>query len=148
MVNKFVLDSIDLTDDFYEDAKLFGISSSIRDFRLILQLNKLFGFWFRCRADMEIALRRRERDYYFSVFFHQLSNTNTTFYLYNNGNDGEYLLPELKMMDFILLIKGGGFQPTPEQYAPLINAFKNLNSVRLISEVNVLQIQSKANLMF
>ena len=61
---------------------------------------------FRINHEMEIQLKKKKRDYFFSVFEYREPTGSLSHYLYNNQFDGEYLLPEFKHLDFLWLMKG------------------------------------------
>jgi len=69
-----------------------------------------------------------------------------THYLYNNENDGEYLLPEFKHLDFLWLIKG---DPVPaEDLKALIQSIRTLPGVQLVNEMTNEKIKHKQHLIF
>ncbi len=90
---KLVLDSKDLTDSFFEETRLLGIMSPMKDYQFCWQLNSLLGVDFRINNEIEIQLTKKNRHYFFSVYEYVEKHTPLVHYLYNNQFDGEYLLP-------------------------------------------------------
>src|SRR5215217_5931058 len=103
---KLVLDTKDLTDDFFEETRLLGIQASIKDYQFCWQINSLMGIDFRINNELEIQLTKKLRNYFFAVYEFPEPSTCLSHYLYNNQFDGEYLLPEFKHLDFLWLLKG------------------------------------------
>src|SRR5689334_21235999 len=103
---KLKLDVEELEEDFFRDTRLVGIMASMKDYQLCWQLNQLLSIDLRNNNDIEIQLKRKNRDYYFAVFQYSEHNNALIHYIYNNQFDGEYLLPEFKHLDFLYLLKG------------------------------------------
>ncbi|HEY0356738.1 MAG TPA: IPExxxVDY family protein, partial [Flavisolibacter sp.] len=102
---KLVLDTKDLTDGFFEETKLLGIMAPMKDYQFCWQLNNLLGIDFRNNNELEIQLKKKDRNYFFAVYEYPEPSTCLKHYLYNNQHDGEYLLPEFKHLDFLWLLK-------------------------------------------
>src|SRR5919112_520545 len=78
----------------------------MKDYTFCWHLNDLMGVDFRINNEIEIQLKRKDRNYFFTVFEYQQPNSALVHYLYNNQFDGEYLLPEFRHLDFLWLFKG------------------------------------------
>ena len=143
---KLVLNVDDLTDDFFEDTRMLGITASHKNYKFCWQLNNELGYGFRLNPEIEILLRRKSRSYYFPIYQYHIRHTTLIHYLYNNSYDGEYLLPEFKHIDFLWLIKGDYL--CDAQCNELIKNIKNLNGVQLVSEINHELIKNKSHLIF
>ena len=66
--------------------------------------------------------------------------------VYNHYNDGEYLLPEFRHMDFLWLIKGDSVEANGCR--ELMQAVKSLNGVQLVAELTNEKIRNKGHLIF
>ena len=142
---KLKLNQDELTEDFFHDTRLLGIVVSAKSYRFCWQLNNSLGYDFRLNPDLEIHLQKKGRQYFFSVYQHAVNNFLSHF-IYHNQYDGEYLLPELKHMDFLWLVKG---ETVPdEECRKLIQSIKNVNDVQLVAELTNEQIKNKGNLIF
>jgi hypothetical protein len=131
---KLKIDNEALAEEFFEDSVLLGIVAPIKDYQFSWQLNQLLGLGFRVNNDIEIQLTKKQRKYFFSI------------YEYNNENDGEYLLPEFKHLDFLWLIKG---DPVPaEELKALILSIRSLPGVQLVNEMTNEKIKHKQHLIF
>lgn len=143
---KLKIDNEALAEEFFEDAALLGIVAPIKDYQFSWQLNQLLGLNFRMNNDIEIQLKKKQRKYFFSIYEYALPAISLTHYLYNNENDGEYLLPEFKHLDFLWLIKG---EPVgSEELKTLIQSIKTLPGVQLVTEMTNEKIKHKQHLIF
>lgn len=143
---KLLLNHKDLTDSFFEDTRLLGIMAPVKDYQFCWQLNNLFGFDFRINNEIEIQLTRRQRHYFFAVYEYAEKYTSLVHYLYNNQFDGEYLLPELRHLDFLWLLKGDVV--TDYALMHLINSIRIIKGVQLVIELTNEKIKNKEHLIF
>src|SRR5690606_38492778 len=102
---KLRIDNDVMLDDFFEDTRLLGIVASIEQYQFCWHLNQLLNFDFRINNNIEIRLKKKERQYYFPIFQYGEQAGTIKHYLYNNEDDGEYLLPEFRHLDFLWLMK-------------------------------------------
>ena len=143
---KLVLDTKDLTDGFFEETKLLGIMAPIKDYQFCWHLNNLLGIDFRINNELEIQLKKKERNYFFAVYEYQIPAITVCHYLYNNQFDGEYLLPEFKHLDFLWMIKGELI--ADDELKALILSIRAIAGVQLISEMSSDKIRNKQHLIF
>ena len=143
---KLKIDNETLAEEFFEGAILLGIVAPIKDYQLSWQLNQVLGFDFRINNSIEIQLTKKQRTYFFSIYEFAVPSSSLTHYLYNNEFDGEYLLPELKHLDFMWLIKGDIF--SDEELKTLIQSIKSLPGVQLVTEMTNEKIKNKQHLIF
>lgn len=142
----FVLDNKEMVDGFFEDVRLLGIQAPIKDYNFCWQINQLMGIDFRVTNVVEIPLLRKGRTYYFPVYEYAQPSTCLMHYLYNNQHDGEYLLPELRHLDFLWLLKDD-FVPN-ELLSDMIYSLRSLAGVQLVVELTSEKIKSRENLVF
>ncbi|MCW3111996.1 MAG: hypothetical protein JWR18_392 [Segetibacter sp.] len=142
---KLILDNEAITDDFFSDTRLIGIMAPIKNYQFCWQLNNLLGFNFRLDTEIDKQLRRKNRQYFFSVYQHEENNF-LKYYLFHNHCDGEYLLPEFKHMDFMLLMKGDYV----DEYkcSDIIATIKSMASVQMVTELTNEKIKNKEHLVF
>ena len=143
---KLVLDNKNLADDFFEDTRLLGIMAPIKDYQLCWNLNNMMGMDFRINNDIEIQLSKKKRDYFFAVYEFCEPAGSLSHFVYNNRFDGEYLLPELRHLDFLWLMKGD--LVTEESLLLTINCIKGINGVQLVVELTNEKIRNKEHLIF
>ncbi|MFZ1451763.1 MAG: IPExxxVDY family protein [Ferruginibacter sp.] len=143
---KLKIDNEALAEEFFEDSVLLGIVAPVKDYQFSWQLNQLLGLDFRVNNDIEIQLTKKQRKYFFSIYEYTLPAISLSHYLYNNENDGEYLLPEFKHLDFLWLIKGDPVPP--EDLKALIQSIRTLPGVQLVNEMTNEKIKHKQHLIF
>ena len=146
MSNKLILDTQDITNDFFEDTRLLGIMAPMKDYQFCWQLNKMLGVDFRVNHEIEIQLKKKKRNYFFGLYEYHEPSTALEHYIYNNQFDGEYLLPEFKHLDFLWLIKDDIMHD--EDVAVLTGAIRTIPSVQLITEMTNEKIRNKQHLIF
>ncbi len=143
---KLVLDTKDLTDGFFEETKLLGIMAPVKDYQFCWYLNNLLGIDFRLNNDLEIQLKKKNREYFFPVYEYAEPSTCLKHYLYNNQRDGEYLLPEFRHLDFLWLLK--------DDYVPddalqnLVQSIRTVSPVQLVTELTNEKIKNREHLVF
>ena len=143
---KLVLDNKNLAEDFFEDTKLLGIMAPMRDYQICWNLNNMMGMDFRINNDIEIQLTKKKRNYFFAVYEFCEPTGSLSHYVYNNRFDGEYLLPELRHLDFLWLMKGDIV--TEQGLQQTINNIKEINGVQLVIELTNEKIRNKEHLIF
>lgn len=143
---KLRLDVDGINDDFFDNTRLLGITATVKNYQFCMQLNNHLGYNFRLNPDLEIQLRKKDRNYYFSIYQYQELNTPLIHYLYQNQFDGEYLLPEFKHMDFLWLMKQDSVDEDKCNW--IKQTIRNLNGVQLVVELTNEQIKNKGNMIF
>ena len=142
---KLKLDNDAITDDFFTDTRLLGITASVKNYQFCWQLNNLLGYNFRLNTDIDKQLHKKSRQYFFSVYQHT-ENSFLNYYLYHNHCDGEYLLPGFKHMDFLWLMKGD--EVDDSKCASIIGSVKSISSVQMVAELTNEKIKKKEHLVF
>lgn len=142
---KLILDNEAIADDFFSDTRLIGIMAPIKNYQFCWQLNNLLGYKFRLNTEIDKQLRKKNRQYFFSVYQHE-ENPFLKYYLFHNHCDGEYLLPEFKHMDFMLLMKGDYVDDN--KCHSIITAIKSIASVQMAAELTNEKIKNKEHLVF
>ena len=143
---KLVLDTGQLTEDFFENSRLLGIMAPVKDYQFCWHLNTNIGLGFRSNNEIEIRLLKKKRWYYFGVYDYCEPTRFLSHYIYNNQFDGEYLLPEFKHLDFLWLMKGDEVSDISLQETIL--SIKTINSVQLVIELTNEKIKNKEHLVF
>lgn len=143
---KLVLNTKELTDEFFDETRLLGIMAPMKDYQFAWHLNMLMNYDFRNNADIEIKLIRKKRTYHFPVYNFLEKNSSLCHYIYKNQMDGEYLLPEFRHLDFLWLMKGD--LVPGEMVEQMMMAIRMINGVQLVLELTGEKIVNKENLVF
>lgn len=143
---KYRLNTDELTDDFFDETRLFGITAPIRNYQFCWYLNSVTGYDFRLNPEIEIQLKKKDRNYFFSIYEYVEPTNALTHYIYHNHFDGEYLLPEFRHMDFLWLMKGNIYDE--ERCSWLLQAARQINGVQMVAELTNEKIRNKGNMIF
>ena len=82
---------------------------------------------------------------YFSRYHYQIPETETEFYLLANKGTEGYLIPEMKKVDYFILIRN---YFDPEELEGFIEGINKIQEVVVAAEVNPEKLKSKENLIF
>jgi hypothetical protein len=145
-LSKFILDTHDITDGFFEDTRLLGIMAPMKDYQFCWQLNKMLGLDFRVNIEIEIQLKKKNRNYFFSVYEYHEPASVLGHYIYNNQYDGEYLLPEFRHFDFLWLMKGDPV--SDKELKRHMENLRSISGVQLVAELTDEKIKNKEHLVF
>jgi hypothetical protein len=143
---KLLLDTKELTDEFFEETRLLGIMAPVKDYQFCWYLNSSMGMDFRMNNDIEIQLNKKKRNYFFAVYEFGEPTGSLCHFVYNNQFDGEYLLPEFKHLDFLWLMKGDGV--SDEALQQTIQSIRAIHGVQLVIELTNEKIKNKEHLVF
>jgi hypothetical protein len=138
---KLKLDNEAIAQEFFENSFLMGIVAPVKDYVFTWHINQKLGMGFRNNFDLEIQLRKKNRNYFFSVYQFIDTALHNEHFLYNNQYDGEFLLPEFKHLDFLWLIKGDDLNK--EELNQLLQSTKLIPAVQLVTEMASEKIKNK-----
>ena len=145
-MSKLKLNTDGIEDDFFSGTHLLGIMTPVKNYRFIWQVNANTGFDFRLNTDVEIQLKRKGRNYFFSVYQFCQTECELEHFIYHNQFEGEYLLPEFKHLDFLWLMRGNVI--TDEDFLIVQNKLKTIEGTQLVTELSQEKIKNKGNLIF
>lgn len=140
------LNSKDTETMFFDNAILLGIIAPIKEYKFCWMVNKETALNFNKCVDIEHNLLKNNRRYTFSIYESKDPFQNYEHFIYANQNDGEYLIPELKNLDFIWLIQN--VDVTLFNSMDLVASIRNLNCVNMCQVININLIPSKDRLIF
>jgi len=143
---KLRIDNEAMLGDFFENTRLLGIVASIEQYRFCWHLNQILSFDFRINNSIEIRLNKKIRSYFFTIYQYGEHSGTINHYLYNNEDDGEYLLPELKHFNYLWLMKDDAMKDS--EVNVLINSIRTIPSVQLVVELTNEKIKNKQHLVF
>jgi hypothetical protein len=144
--SKLVIDNEELTQEFFEDARLIGVVAPLKGYQFCGGLNETLRMKLNLSKDIGIELKKKTRDYFFDVYEYHEPTGSLSYFIYNNKSDGEFLLPEFKHLDFLLLMKGDSVSNDLMQQ--FIGVIKVINGVQLVVELTNEKIRNKENLVF
>ncbi|MEP6683131.1 MAG: IPExxxVDY family protein [Parafilimonas sp.] len=144
-MNKLVLNTDGIEDNFFSGVRLLGIMSQLKNYRFCWLVNAYLKYDFRLNTDVEIQIKKKHRNYFFQVYHFCEVDCEMEHYIYHNQYEGEYLLPEFKHFDFLWLVKADII--SEESFVSLQQNLKTINGVRLVAELVQEKIKHKGNLI-
>lgn len=125
--------------------KLIAINCPLKDYRFCFFVNKYTHLDLAKVDDHETWIPKQS-----SLFFSKYSYINpvqdTEFYLIGNkGIDGGYLIPEMRSIDYFLLIKE---YIDEEDFNQIIEVLNQIDDVVVAKEIDPAKLKSKENLLF
>lgn len=130
-----------LEDEY--DFNLIGISCHTKDYRLCWELNNTLKIDLSRAEDLEITTKMKTTAYPFYEYNDE--DNYLDYFLISNKNDAAFLIPEQKMIDFFLMIKGA---LTNHQEAELLEKINKLSLVLTSYKIDISTLKSKKNLLF
>jgi hypothetical protein len=143
---KLVIDNEELTQEFFADARLIGVVAPLKGYQFCGGLNETLRVKFSLSKDVGIELKKKTRDYFFDVYEYHEPTGSLSYFVYSNKSEGEFLLPEFKHLDYLLLMKGDSV--SNEVLQQLIGVIKVINGIQLVVELTNEKIKNKENLVF
>ena len=125
------------------DFSLIGISCHSKDYRLCWELNNALAIDLIRTKDLDINLKNNIGTFSFYEFIDE--ENYIEFFLISNRSAKGFLIPELKTIDFLFMIKG----TTSEQLIDeLLEKISALPVVLTSYMINIDKLKSKQNLLF
>jgi len=115
-----------------------------RDYQLCWLLNKLLNVHFRKTDNVEMNIKKKNKLLEFCHFRFDDEINKLEFHILGNRFMGENLVPEYKMLDYLLMIKG--YYPLHKKNTLIAN-LKALSSLTTLIEVNAEELMSRENLI-
>lgn len=138
MIKKFLKLELDF------DFTLIAITSQLRDYRLCFTVNKITETDFRKIEELEVNFKNTPSKF-FSRYLHTSAYAECEFYLIaNKGNEG-YLIPEMKEVDYFIIIREFIDEEDLEFF---ISRLKLIAEIQAVVELNPERLKSKENLLF
>lgn len=143
---KLKIENEELSEEFFADTLIIGIVSAVKGYKFCWSINHHLSLDFRSHPDLEINLEKRRLLYYFNIYSYQDTELNTINLLYENESKGEFLVPELKHLDYLWLLRiDDSFKPSNKDI--LLDKLRKLDFIQMASFLNVDHIKSKENLI-
>jgi hypothetical protein len=142
---KLVVDNSQIANEFFEDARLIGIQCPLEPHRFVWLINRSLGMNFQYWQESEIHIRSMKREYEFSIYQCREYHIELFHILYVNQDEGKHLLPELKHIDYLWLLKGT--QPDADFLPTLMTGLRQIEEVLLVMELTNEKIKNKEHLV-
>jgi hypothetical protein len=143
---KLTIDNSQLAIEFFEDARLLGIQCPMEPHRFVWLINRAFGYHFLYLHNGEIKLKSMKRQYEYPVYTCRENHLELEHLIYVNEDEGKHLLPELRHIDYLWLLKGE--MPNENFLNGLIKELRKFEHVLLVMELTNEKIKNKEHLVF
>lgn len=127
------------------DFILIAITVPLKDYRFCYKLNKQLNREFYRIDELELQFNGDEEPFYFSRYFYQNKNTENDFFLLANKGSEGFLIPEMKTVDYFLLIYNF---IDDEDLQQLVSQINRIPEVLVAAEVDPKKLKSRENLVF
>ncbi|WP_158825363.1 IPExxxVDY family protein [Mucilaginibacter lacusdianchii] len=140
MTKKILKFEIDL------DFALIAITTPLKDYRLCYFINKHLNFGFTKITDLAVDIYQGTVEpAHFSIYHHQWEATETDFYLIaNKGSDG-LLIPEMREVDYFLMIRNF-IDETDLNH--IISSLNRIPEILAAVKIEPKKMKSRENLLF
>lgn len=125
------------------DFVLIAITSQLKDYVLCFKLNRQLNISLY-KID-ELIIESNFKEFFFSRYQYQIPESETDVYLLANKGDLGYLVPEMKGVDYFIIIRN---YISKEEVEHLIDEINKLPEVLAAIEVEPRKLKSKENLIF
>jgi hypothetical protein len=126
------------------DFVLIAITAPLKDYRLCFNINRELHVDLSRIEDHEIFFNNSDKPFYFSRYSYIQPHTETVFTLLANKGSEGFLIPEMKTVDFFLLIHN---YIDPEELKAVISGLNRIGEVLVAAEVSPRKLKSKENLI-
>ncbi|MHA6248941.1 IPExxxVDY family protein [Pontibacter sp. CAU 1760] len=133
-----------LNIEYDYDFDVYGVASSVKEYKLAWALNRLLGLRLTKKQDLQYNLEEQEHmvisNYEYITDYYAVR-------LLKNKALGmkSFLLPELKEYDYVLQITGALQQLYPQEF---INTLLRIPLIRYAKQFDPLTLKLKENLIF
>lgn len=124
---------------------LIAITTQLKDYMFCFKTNKQLGTDFSKIADLELPFNTDEEPFYFSRYFFLLPESETVLYILANKGAEGFLVPEMKKVDFFLLIQN---YIHSDDLKRIIIGLNKIPDLLVAVEVDPKKLKSKENLIF
>ena len=125
------------------DFVLIAITSPLKDYMLCYKINKQLTTGFARIEELEIP--SKDGFSFFSRYQYTTPGTETDFFLLANRGTEGFLIPEMKRVDYFILIRNF---IDDEDLNHLLEGLNKLPEIVVAVEVNPEKLKSKENLIF
>jgi|SRR5690606_31275749 len=143
MAAKLVLDMEIVQEQFFQDAVLIGIASALPQYRFCWFINSFFDIELSRTPDYDICINTKNGDACdYAVYRFEKPNQDHVFSLYQLISNKQLLLPELKQMDYLMMIQGIASEQVAAEYIRLLRQMNEVQMAQIIQHHHLKNIDS------
>ncbi len=128
-----------------EEFSLLGIIARVPDFKLLFEVNDTLGTDFKRKEDLEIQPLKQTEFSMFSIYTDVEDENERIPYIIANRGTAGLLVPEHKIMDYFLVMKGNYSSEEIQEWIDRLRAVRNIQGVY---EIPLKKLKSRQNLIF
>lgn len=126
------------------DFLLIGMATPLQDYRLAWNINKTLHKGLTRVDDLVVVDVESQRQTSFSRYDYLEELTKSYFHLLRNREGTTLLLPEVKEMDFLLLIKGEYYR---SRLTGMLKKIRQIEAIQAVVHIPAAPLRSKHNLI-
>lgn len=126
------------------DFVLIAITSAIKDYTLCHKINKALEFNFERIDDHEVYYNIDEDPLAFSKFFYFIEQGERELFLLSNRNSEGFLIPEMKKVDFFIVIRQ---YIDKDDLNYILTGLNKLAEIQVAAQIDPHKLKSKENLI-
>ncbi|HQU99867.1 MAG: IPExxxVDY family protein [Bacteroidia bacterium] len=129
----------------YDDElnfSLMGMATGLKDYRLAFEMNKALEIDLQRAADHILIVGKNNSQIRYNRFQY-FDSIGLTYTLISNKNQSSLMLPELQMIDYLLLL-----EPPDENTAKeIIISLKKIKTIQAVFKFEIKDLKSRQNLL-
>ena len=129
----------------YDDElnfSLMGMATGLKDYRLAFEMNKALEIDLQRAADHILIVGKNNSQIRYNRFQY-FDSIGLTYTLITNKNQSSLMLPELQMIDYLLLL-----EPPDENTAKeIIISLKKIKTIQAVFKFEIKDLKSRQNLL-
>lgn len=126
------------------DFVLIAVTAAVKDYVLCHRINNNLSFEFERIDDHEVYHNIDEDPLAFSRYYHFVEQGEIEYYLVNNRNSEGFLVPEMKKVDFFIIIHQ---YVDDEDLNFILTRLNKLADIQVAAQINPAKLKSKENLI-
>lgn len=126
------------------DFVLIAVTAAVKDYVLCHRINNNLSFEFERIEDHEVYHNIDEDPIAFSKYYYFVEQGEIEYYLVNNRNSEGFLVPEMKKVDFFIIIHQ---YIDNEDLNFILTRLNKLAGIQVAAQINPAKLKSKENLI-
>lgn len=133
------------SDEFFSDTALIGIGSALPGYKFCRAVNIALNFDFNRRPESDVEYKPSKHDvHYFSLYQYNIPLSSCKHLLYKLRSEKKTLLPEIKQLDYLWLIRS---QLADAEAETLISQLRDVPDVQLAQHIPIDRLKNLNNLL-
>lgn len=133
MSAKLILDANDMHESFFRDTVLIGIVCAYPSYRFCALMNSCLDLRLARDGESDICVKNSQNtSSYFAFYRYQEPMASNEFSLYELKREKQFLLPELKQLDYLFMMKGPEAEEDADKYTEALRTIPDIQLAQLI----------------